>query len=143
MKQYNKQLEKALNTEWLEAFWGARKFVFLARFYLYIQTFNMHFRFGNDFNFWLPGLEMKYACEAAEANGIKLGFLGAELNSVTIERCYHETRMNVPHYLMKRYQYYLSPWSDELQANRQKIHTGGKRTFVEKCLDQHLINWYI
>lgn len=103
MRFYNKALEKALYFEWLEAFWGARKVVFLARFYMYMQTFNFHFRFGNDFRFWLPGLEMKYACETAEKNGIKLGFLGAEFNSVTIERCYHETRMNVPHYLMKRY----------------------------------------
>ncbi len=37
----------------------------------------------------------------------------------------------------------MSPWSDELNSNRQKIHAGGKRTFVEKCLDTHLINWYI
>lgn len=28
-------------------------------------------------------------------------------------------------------------------SNRQKIHQSNPQTFTEKCLDQHLINWYI
>ena len=36
---------------------------------MYYAIFQWHFRFGYDFRFWYPGLEMKYACEAAEKNG--------------------------------------------------------------------------
>ena len=28
-------------------------------------------------------------------------------------------------------------------SNRQKIAQAGPKTFTEKCLDQHLMNWYI
>lgn len=30
-----------------------------------------------------------------------------------------------------------------MMSNRQKIAQAGPRAFTEKCLDQHLINWYI
>lgn len=138
--------EKYLNKEgikWLEYYWSSRKFLFLARWGLYYQTFQWHFRFGYEFKFWLPGIEVKYACEAAEKVGAKLNYLGQELNMVTSERIYHETRMNVPHYLMRRIQYTQSPWIEETHSNRQKIAQAGPKAFTEKCLDQHLINWYI
>jgi hypothetical protein len=78
----------------------------------------LHFRFGYDFKFWLPGLEIKAACEAAEKVGATIGFLGSEMNKVTYDRLYHETRMNVPQYFLRRFQYQQSPWIDELLMNR-------------------------
>ena len=39
--------------------------------------------------------------------------------------------------------YTQSPWTSELISNRQKIAQAGPKTFTEKCLDQHLLNWYI
>lgn len=80
-----------------------------------------HFRWGHDFKFWLPGLEIKFACEAAEKVGADLQFLGSEINPVTYDRLYHETRMNLLHYFLKRYQYMLSPYTTENLSNRQKI----------------------
>ena len=80
-----------------------------------------HFRWGHDFKFWLPGLEVKFACEAAEKVGADLQFLGSEINPVTYDRLYHETRMNLFHYFLKRYQYMLSPYTTENLSNRQKI----------------------
>ena len=131
-------------THWIEYYWGIRKFVFLSRWMLYWQTFRWHFRFGYEFKFWLPGLEVKYACEAAEKVGAQLHFLGHELNGITSDRLYHETRMNVPHYFWRRMQYTQSEYTNhELSTNRQKIAMAGAKTFTEKCLDQHLINWYI
>lgn len=44
---------------------------------------------------------------------------------------------------MKRIQYTQSPWIEETHNNRQKIAQAGPKAFTEKCLDQHLINWYI
>jgi len=51
----------------------------------------------------LPGLEIKFACEAAENIKADLKFFGHEINPVTYERLYHETRMNAIYYLLKRF----------------------------------------
>jgi len=88
------------------------------RLYISYFTFQSHYRFGFDFKFWLPGLEIKYACEAAEKVGAELQFVGAEINPVTYERLYHETRMNFPTYFLKRLQYGGSLWQEELANNR-------------------------
>lgn len=141
MNRYQTYLDTDKN-HWHEYYWSFRKLIFLGRWALYWNTFKLHFRFGFDFKFWLPGIEAKYACEAAEKVGAQLRFLGSELNGVTIDRIYHETRMNVPHYLFKRIQYTQSFYTEELLSNRQKIHQSNPQTFTEKCLDQHLVNWY-
>ena len=57
-----------------------------------------------------PGLEVKYACEEAERLGVPLEFMGPEMNKITWTRLYHETRFNLPHYIIRRIQYHLSPW---------------------------------
>jgi len=80
-----------------------RKWLFLTRFYIYVALFHWHFRFGSNFTFLRPGLEAKFACEAAEAVGAKLQFAGAELDDRAWKRLNHETRMNLPEYLIKRY----------------------------------------
>jgi dissimilatory sulfite reductase (desulfoviridin) alpha/beta subunit len=92
LTRYEGQLNKETN-KWLEYYWSTRKFIFLARWAAYYQAFQFHFRFGFEFKFWLPGLEVKYACEAAEKVGANLKFLGTEMNEITTERLYHETRM--------------------------------------------------
>jgi hypothetical protein len=142
LERYEADLSKE-SSKWLEFYWGTRKFIFLSRWALYSRTFLWHFRFGFEFKFWLPGIEVKYACEAAEKVGAPIKFLGNELDGTTSDRLYHETRMNLPHYLWRRLQYNMSFWGEELRSNRQKIAQAGPRAFTEKCLDQHLINWYI
>jgi hypothetical protein len=77
-----------------------------------------HFRWGYDFKFWLPGLEMKYALEAAEKVGAEIRYIGSEINPVTYDRLYHETRLNAVYYLMKRYQYNNGPYTWENEMNR-------------------------
>lgn len=86
---------------------------------------------------------MKFACEAAEKVGAEVMFLGSEVNPVTYERLYHETRMNMIYYMMKRLQYHQSPYVNETRNNRQKVAQAGPQAFTEKCLDQYLVNWYI
>jgi len=99
--QYNNYLGKH-SPNWTEYYWNSRKVLFMARIWMYYALFQFHFRFGYDFKFWLPGLEMKFACEAAERNNARLHFLGAELDPTTWSRLNHETRMNIPQYLLRR-----------------------------------------
>lgn len=68
------------------AYSSTKRYIFLARLYLYYGLFNLHFRFGPNFNFLRPGLEMKQACKAAEEVGAKLSFLGSEMNQTTWQR---------------------------------------------------------
>ena len=68
---------------------------------IYMTVFNWHYGFPYNFTPLVPGLEMKYACEAAEKARSKLSFVGQELNKTTIDRCLHETRFNVPQYLKR------------------------------------------
>lgn len=103
LNKYNKYLTRTLNPMWIEPYWSTRKVIFLARLYMNYMVMQFHFRFGYDFKFWLPGIEIKYACEAAEKVGAEIQFLGSEINPVTYERLYHETRMNMLYYLMKRF----------------------------------------
>ena len=68
LNRYESHLSKE-NEKWIDYYWSSRKFIFLARWALYWRTVSAHFRFGFEFKFWLPGLEVKYACEAAEKVG--------------------------------------------------------------------------
>lgn len=43
--------------------------------------------------------------------------------------------MNAPHYVLKRINYHLSPWTEELESNRLKVHQAGPRAFTEVCFD--------
>jgi len=61
--------------------------------------------------------------------------MGPELDSETWDRLQHETRMNIPQYVMKRIQYIGTIYSDETESNRIKVHQAGPRAFTEQCLD--------
>lgn len=51
--------------------------------------------------------------------------------------------MNAVAYLARRFQWRESQWITERNANSDKIAFVGPAAFTEKCLDQHLVNWYI
>jgi hypothetical protein len=55
----------------------------------------------------------------------------------------HETRFNVPDYILKRFQYHSSRWTFEMQSVRQKLALVGPQAFSEKCLDAPQMNWFI
>ena len=67
--------------------------------------------------------------------GAKLEFVGPELDGNSLGRLAHETRLNLPEYFVKRYQYHSSKWTDELISNRIKVGLVGPAAFTEKCLD--------
>jgi hypothetical protein len=110
--------------------------------WLYTKVWKMHFGFGNT-DFTRPGLESKFACESAEKVGANLEFMGAEADQKTWQRLLHETRFNLPEYLLKRFQYHTSFYSDEVREMRAKIALVGPSAFTEKCVDSYAINWFI
>jgi hypothetical protein len=83
MNQYRSQLNAYVNKPHIDMYFNNRKWIFLARLAIYKTLFDWHFRLGFDFNFWQPGLEAKFACEAAEKVGAKLMFAGAEMDAST------------------------------------------------------------
>lgn len=126
-----------LDTSWY------RGFVFLARMYMLSQSLRWTYRPGSHFSFYYPGLEIKYACEEAEKLGADLHFLGSELNNITWNRLYHETRFNLPAMMFRRWQQAGTRWTSEAKTNQRKMHLTTPSQFVETCCDEYLINWYI
>jgi len=84
--KYGPDLDKYCNGKWIEFYLASRKFMFMTRIAIYEKLFKFHFRFGPDFAFLRPGLEIKNACEAAQEVGAKTTFLGSELNMDTWEK---------------------------------------------------------
>lgn len=80
---YRSRLNRYLNKPLIDMYFNNRKWIFLARLYMYKVLFDFHFRLGYDFNFLAPGLETKFACEAAESVGAKLEFAGGEMDGET------------------------------------------------------------
>lgn len=119
LNKYGPELDRHSNAKFLEFYWKSRRYVFLARLYIYWFLFRWHYRVGSDFTFMRPGLEIKKACEAAERVGANLKFLGPELCQETWSSLYHETRMNVPEYIQRRLYYMSSAYTYEMMAVRQ------------------------
>ena len=108
---------------------------------LYSALFRSFFKL--DYRVDLPGLEVKYACEAAEKVGAKIHFMGAELNSDSAKRLAHETRLTLLDYLRQRFMHKNSLWTYERNNNQQKQLLVGPAAYTEKCMDQNQINWYV
>jgi len=106
MNEYEANLEKSA-THWKNINFhdNSKRFTYYIRAFIYQRIFQRHFHFDYRHKFWLPGFEMKVACESAERNGADLEFLGSEFNQVTLNRLFHETRMNLLDYLLLRFQY--------------------------------------
>ena len=83
MRQYDSMLDKMSVSRWTDIYWASRKFIQLARLYMYQQLYLWHFGFSKDFSFMRPGLEVKLACEAAEQTGAHIHFAGNEIDNDT------------------------------------------------------------
>lgn len=113
-------------------------------FRLGLQTmlFRHFFRFY-DVRFDMPGLEIKYACEAAEKVGARLEYMGAEVDVNSSKRLAHETRNSFLSYIVKRWSNRGSLWRFECINNQKKLDMVGASAFSEKCMDQYNMNWYV
>ena len=82
--------------------------------------------------------------EEAETAGAKTYFMGAEFDQPTWGRLFHETRMNATHYIYKRAQYFGHKfYAAENYENQIRLSNSEPSQFSERCLDSHLMNWYI
>lgn len=70
MQEYEKDLEQSA-TEWRNPTFynNSKRFVYYIRAWFYNKVFMHHFKLDQRHKFWLPGFEMKVACESAERNG--------------------------------------------------------------------------
>lgn len=105
MNKYANKLDRYLSTNENFFYTPLRQWIQNARFIIYAALFRNFFKLGADFRPERPGLEAKYACEAAEEVGAQIQFLGAEFNFKTQKRIAHETRMNAVAYLARRFQW--------------------------------------
>jgi hypothetical protein len=110
---------------------AARGVIFWTRLWMMRLYLKMNFMISKEFKFWAPGLEIKYACEAAQKVGANLLFLGPELNNVTWHRLYHETRMNVPSALWNTWKTMGTRYSTEVRTEAQKMELTTPSTFTE------------
>jgi hypothetical protein len=120
-----------------------RSMIFWARMFVLETMLRMFYRTGDHFNFYTPGLEVKYACEEAEKLGADLHFLGSELNNITWHRLYHETRFNLPSVAFNRWKFSGTRWTTEMSNNREKLQLTTPAKYVESCCDEYLMNWYV
>ena len=118
LDKYAGELDRWSNLRTFDYYYSNRKWLQMMRIGIYNALFRWHFGFRGAFSPMRPGLEIKFACESAEKVGAKLSFLGPELDQDTWQRMMHETRFNVPDYLIKRFQYRESRWTDETLSNR-------------------------
>lgn len=108
-----------------------RGIIFWTRIWMMRLFLKMNFMISKEFNFWVPGLEMKYACESAEKVGAKLMFLGPELNNVTWHRLYHETRINVTNALWNGWKTLGTRYTTESRSEIQKMELTTPSTYSE------------
>jgi hypothetical protein len=135
MDRYTKRLTRYLSTHESYMWSPSRRWLAGPRWRLYASLWQHFFKFQRRFD--LPGLEQKYACEAAERVNAKLHFVGSDLDSNTRKRIAHETRMSLPDYIVRRFQFRASAWIAERNNNYYKMQLAGDKGFTEKCLDQH------
>lgn len=126
MRHYDSMLDKLSVSRWTDIYWASRKFISLARLYMYQQLFNWHFGFSKrDYDFMRPGLEVKLACQAAEQTGANIHFAGNEIDNATWDRLNHETRFNLPQYFARTWEYAGTVWESELETQKQKLSMAG------------------
>jgi hypothetical protein len=58
-----------------------RAIVFYPRIWITNKLLRWNLRWGNEYTPTKEGVEVKFACEAAEASGAKLGFLDNEMST--------------------------------------------------------------
>ncbi len=120
-----------------------RKIAFWPRIWALNKMINWQFKWGKQNKPWKEGFEVKEACQAAEATGAKLEFLGSELNWETRQAIAHETRFNLPQYMLRWYHHRFNRWDWEHHVNKRKISENGWKVYTEACMDQYQMNWYI
>lgn len=80
LNKYACELDKHSTNKYQDIYFSNRRWLAKFRFWFNCWMYNWHFRFDQDCNIIRPGIEAKFACEAAKKVGAKLDFLGPELD---------------------------------------------------------------
>lgn len=120
-----------------------REAIFKSRFIAWAFTINWLLSFPKDFHPFTPGLEMKFAVEAAEKADSKLTFLGTEFNEETMEAMSTEKRLQALG-LLKNFIYkdQMLNYSDEFKNQFTVMGVSGGEGYSEN-LDDEQVNWWI
>ena len=103
LDKYSSTLDRHSNMSTFDYYYSNRKWLGLLRLAFYYDRFRSHFGFPREYSMYRPGLQIKFACEAAEKVGSEIEFMGPEFDQQTWERLIHETRMNLPEYVLKKF----------------------------------------
>jgi hypothetical protein len=131
--RYGKEFSDMNTFRDLDMGW-VRKLVFWPRIWMTNYLYKKHFRLGS-YDPTKAGLEVKFACEAAEDGGAQLVFLENELNRETRARVAFETRFSPLYYIWQRWLNSENRWFTEHETFKHKIDLNGWRVFTEAHQD--------
>lgn len=93
-----------------------------------------------EYNPFTPGLEVKYAIEEAKRLNSNVVYLGYELDPLTKNKLYHETRFSILKTLINMMRT-KNTYSREFFDYYTQLTNYGQRKFIESSCDQYFINW--
>lgn len=112
---------------------------------LRFQAFNAAFKsvlgLPICYNPYLPGLEMKYACEEAQKCGSKIVFLGSEFDDWTLNAIRHEKRFTLLKFILRIFRLKAS-YQNEGGELKIRITERGINNFIESSYDSKNNNWF-
>lgn len=115
-----------------------------ARYYVWMATMHLAAGFPADFTPFTPGLEIKFALEAAEKNNSKIHFGGIEFDPVAIEALRTETNMYPHTFLMKSGVLFRAQnaWASDYYDFTHTMRTRGGEAFAES-IDRSRSNFMV
>ena len=93
-----------------------------------------------EYNPFTPGLEVKYTIEEANKLNANVVYLGYELDQLTKEKLYHETRFSILKTVMAMTTL-KGTYGREFTDYYTQITNYGTKKFIESSCDQYFINW--
>ena len=141
MNRFHQDFETTVPLEYHTHFRGA---MFKARLYTWLKTAEMVIPCPEDFNPFMPGLEMKYAIEEALKSNSHLHFAGMEINGSTLDGLAHEKRLNFVSFLYRWWfkNTSLAHWRREIDDELAMLNVSGGEAYAE-CIDDFRASWWI
>ena len=117
-------------------------FIIFLHFYFFLIKFNYKNKaLPMEYNPFMPGLEVKFAIEEAKKLNANVEYLDYEIDVLTKNKLYHETRYSIFKTLMSMIRM-KSTYAREFLDFYTQITNYGHKKFIESSCDQYFINWY-
>jgi hypothetical protein len=133
----SKELSKAFEYEFPL---NSRKIIHKLKWVAFNGLWKLNYTLPLEYNPFTPGLEVKYAIEEAEKLNSNVVYLDYELDVLTKNKLYHETRFSI----LKTFLNMLktkSTYGREYFDYQTQITNYGIKKFIESSCDQYFINW--